>query len=152
MDMNDLWKKFEAHRRRAENSGIGFELTFEQWLGKWVESGKLAERGCHKGEYVMSRRGDTGPYAIGNVFIQSAEGNVSDAQKGKLKGPQTEEHIKKIRDYRTGKSHSADTRKKIRDTIKNKPKKECPHCHISCSAGNFSRWHGDQCKRKGIGK
>ena len=67
---------FEKHRRAfrmqrwtAGRRGIKFYLTFEQWLSIWINSGHLHERGRRKDQYVMSRIGDVGPYAINNVAI-----------------------------------------------------------------------------------
>jgi len=150
MDMKKLKYAFECHRRRAENSGIGFELTFDEWLDEWVKSGKLAERGCHKGEYVMSRRGDIGPYKIGNIFIQTHANNIRDAHKDKTTSDATR---KKISDTHTGVKkgpHTKDAKKKMSDAKKNKPKIECPHCNNSYYPGNFTNWHGDKCKFKPI--
>lgn len=48
-----------------------------------------------------------------------------------LKAPKSEEH-----------------KKKLSATMKNKPKITCPYCKKSCSSGNYSRWHGDNCKSR----
>jgi hypothetical protein len=71
------------HKSRAKRRGIAFNLTFDQWLSIWIDSGKLHLRGRGAGKYCMSRIGDAGPYEIGNVFIQSFEGNSSDGHKGR---------------------------------------------------------------------
>lgn len=70
-----LRKKFKNQRSGATWRGISFELTFEEWLNIWVDSGHLHERGPRKGQYVMARFGDKGPYAIGNVRIITVEEN-----------------------------------------------------------------------------
>jgi hypothetical protein len=69
---------FEYQRWYARSKGRGFELTYEQWLEIWQASGHLHERGPYKGQYVMARFGDKGPYAIGNVEIITAEQNHKD--------------------------------------------------------------------------
>src|SRR5215472_6042820 len=58
---------FVVQRADAKRRGIAFSFTFEEWLAVWQQSGKWAERGHRKGQYVMARFGDIGPYAIGNV-------------------------------------------------------------------------------------
>lgn len=47
----------------------------------WNESGKWEKRGTGAGKYVMARRGDVGPYSVGNCFICSFEQNVLDGRK-----------------------------------------------------------------------
>ncbi len=75
---------FPKHLRLAYNSqrctagrrGIDWQLTKTQWLQIWVQSGHLHERGNRKGQFVMARLNDTGPYALGNIGIQPVEDNV----------------------------------------------------------------------------
>jgi hypothetical protein len=69
---------FEFQRWDAGRRGIGFELSYEQWLDIWQKSGHLDERGPRKGQYVMARIGDNGSYAVGNVEIITAEQNHKD--------------------------------------------------------------------------
>jgi hypothetical protein len=80
VDLKDALKKYKNHCGRAKYRRIKMELTFEEWLDIWVSSGHWHERGSKTGQYVMSRVGDKGNYAIGNVFIQLATQNSSDAQ------------------------------------------------------------------------
>ena len=67
--MTTLKRRYIEHRFNAKARGIEFCLTFEEWKRLWVESGKLDQRGARRGQYVMARHGDQGPYAIGNVRI-----------------------------------------------------------------------------------
>ena len=71
-------QRFNQHRRAAKQRGVAFELSFDDWMRIWRDSGKWGQRGCGSGKYVMSRRGDVGAYAVGNVFIQSFEANVTE--------------------------------------------------------------------------
>lgn len=70
------WHQYCQHRGNAEKGGIGFLLTYGEWLQIWEASGHLHERGCRKGQYVMARTGDKGPYAVGNVRITTVEDNL----------------------------------------------------------------------------
>lgn len=72
-------RAYYFQRRAAEARGIAFNLTFEQWLSIWVESGHFEKRGRGAGKYVMSRRGDEGAYEVGNVFIQPFAANVGES-------------------------------------------------------------------------
>ena len=47
-----------------------------------------------------------------------------------------------------GKQHNEKTRAKLSARAKNRVIKECPHCNVSCSGSNFTRWHNDNCKYK----
>lgn len=73
---------FNCQRQNAKARGIGWELTLWQWWQIWNLSGKWDQRGRGQG-YVMCRRGDVGPYAVGNVFIAPARENSSDKPQKK---------------------------------------------------------------------
>lgn len=78
--MNEF-KKYTWHRGNAKKRNIPFLLTFEEWWDIWQKSGHWEERGTKKGQYCMSRYNDTGPYAVGNVFIQLHSQNSSDGNQ-----------------------------------------------------------------------
>jgi hypothetical protein len=78
-----FWVKYYTHRSNAKKSGIPFLLTFEEWFWIWYDSGHLHERGCRKGQYVMARYGDKGPYAVGNVRVITHAENQAEANVGK---------------------------------------------------------------------
>jgi hypothetical protein len=71
---------FGRQRFNAKTRGIGWELTFWEWWTIWQQSGHWEQRGRGNG-YVMCREGDSGPYAVGNVFIATAAKNSSDGQR-----------------------------------------------------------------------
>lgn len=79
-------------------------------------------------------------------------GPMTDEHKKKLSGPKTDEHRKKISDARLGKSwgytHSAETKNKMSEWQKGIPKEKvvCKHCGKEVSKMNYSRWHGVKCK------
>ena len=76
---------YTTHKHHAKLRGIPFLLTFEEWCAIWRESGKFAERGHCKGQYVMARAGDAGPYAVGNVRITTVSDNHAEAWELKPK-------------------------------------------------------------------
>jgi hypothetical protein len=78
-----LITKYKRQKKSAEKRGIEFILTYNDWLAIWMKSGKLDKRGRHKGNYVMCRKNDSGPYAVGNVFIATTSDNVKEAHKTK---------------------------------------------------------------------
>ena len=82
--MNDIprgaRRKYGEHKRSAQQRGIPFLLSFEQWWRIWQKSGHWDQRGA---TYVMSRPMDTGPYAVGNVAIVTSARNAADRDKRK---------------------------------------------------------------------
>jgi hypothetical protein len=64
---------FAQHKANAKTRGIGFELTFEQWMEWWGED--LPKRGRGPLDLQMCRKGDAGPYALGNIYKGTAREN-----------------------------------------------------------------------------
>jgi hypothetical protein len=81
MNNNSHWQAFRAQRAQAKHRKIEWKLAFWEWLQIWEESGHLYERGVKKGDYVMSRPGDVGAYAAGNVRIVPCETNNAEAAR-----------------------------------------------------------------------
>jgi hypothetical protein len=71
-----------SHQRTAAMGarGIEWKLTLPEWWTIWTLSGHWHERGVGRG-YHMCRRGDVGPYVVGNVFIAPGVENLSAATK-----------------------------------------------------------------------
>lgn len=104
-------KKYQEHKGRARRCNIAFLLSFEEWFKIWKESGHLHERGSRRGQYVMARFNDIGPYAIGNIKIITTEKNVSEANLGKEFTPS---HKLRIGRAHLGMKRSTETRSRIR--------------------------------------
>ena len=64
------WQQFLKQRANAKRRGIGFYLTYNQWLAIWEESGFYHLRG--RGGFVMRRIDNDGAYEVGNVEIVNA--------------------------------------------------------------------------------
>lgn len=74
--------KYQQHKENARKRRIAFELTFEQWLDVWVSSGHFDERSNKTADgYVMARKGDRGPYAVGNVEIVPHRVNIAERNR-----------------------------------------------------------------------
>jgi hypothetical protein len=72
---------FNSQRSAAVCRGIPWELTLGEWWSIWQASGKWDLRGRGAGRYCMSRINDAGSYALGNVYIQTAESNSREAAR-----------------------------------------------------------------------
>lgn len=66
--------RYVEQKTQAKSRGIPWEISFEDWWTIWQESGHWEHRGS--GKYMMCRTGDSGPYSIENVRIDSATGNI----------------------------------------------------------------------------
>jgi hypothetical protein len=73
IDMQDVRKKFNAHKGGAKKRGIEFKFTFNEWWDIWKPH--WANRGRGKGQFVMCRTMDKGAYEVGNVRIDTPKGN-----------------------------------------------------------------------------
>ena len=73
--MVEARRKFANQRFRAAKRGIDWHLTFEEWWEIWRKSGQWEKRGSKRGQYVMARHWDAGPYAVWNVDIQLCSDN-----------------------------------------------------------------------------
>lgn len=67
---------YARHKDNAKRRGIAWEFTFATWWAKWERSEKWDKRGNKKGQYVMARISDSGPYATDNTHIVRSEANA----------------------------------------------------------------------------
>lgn len=68
---------FQAQRHNAMTRGIPWQINLGDWWRVWKESGHWQSRGRCLGQYVMGRKGDVGPYEVGNVYITTCSANCS---------------------------------------------------------------------------
>jgi hypothetical protein len=68
--------RYVMHRENAARRGVPFLLTFDEWWRIWEPH--WLRRGCGRGDLVMARHGDSGPYAVGNVEIITQAQNIKD--------------------------------------------------------------------------
>ena len=78
MDQN--LKRFKEQKSAAKQRGIEWRLEYWEWLQIWIDSDHLEERGIRKGQWVMSRPGDVGPYSADNVRIVLRETNTAETR------------------------------------------------------------------------
>jgi hypothetical protein len=139
-------RRFNEQRNIARQRDIQFLLSFNEWVTIWNNSGYWDQRGRGVGKYCMSRKGDTGPYSIDNVFIQLSTQNTKDAFSDIDKlinaNKKRSEKTKGI-----SKPHkSVEHGKKISESLKNQIKYSCHNCNKLFGIGNLKRWHNDNCK------
>jgi hypothetical protein len=74
-----LYVAYAQQRSGARIRVIDWLFTFETWLAWWEATGCLPGRGRRRGQFVMARNGDTGPYSPENVHLSTQEGNSTEA-------------------------------------------------------------------------
>jgi hypothetical protein len=72
---------YRDQKQAARKRGIPFLLSFEEWDTWWREqagANYLQKRGCFRGQLVMARLGDEGPYSLSNIKCITCEQNSSE--------------------------------------------------------------------------
>src|SRR6266436_2773794 len=119
--LGDCRNKFSKHRTQAGQRGVPFLMTFDEWMEIWMDSGHWHERGLKRGQYVMARFGDKGPYSIDNVRIILGIENTKEGHCGKIRPESTRQKISdkaKGNKRWLGKKHSDETKRKQSDARK----------------------------------
>jgi len=89
---------FTKQRHKAKTRGIEFNFTFEEWCSWWEANlgpDWPVKRGRKLGQYVMARKGDSGPYRADNVLCITAQENVK--MSFELRGILPREPAKRVR-------------------------------------------------------
>jgi hypothetical protein len=106
--MDPAKRKWYDQRQNARRRGIKWDLPFDTWMKIWMDSGHWHERGVKTpGSYVMSRKGDQGPYSVDNVEIKTNRENLSEGNVGRAStaSPVTCLHCKYVYQNRTFVQH-----------------------------------------------
>lgn len=64
-DIRRWLRAYHVQKCRAKYRGIGWELTFHQWLTWWGDD--IHRRGTGSDQLQMQRVADTGPYRLDNI-------------------------------------------------------------------------------------
>ena len=139
MDLKDMKKKYGAHRNSAKQRNIPFLFTFEEWCRVWIDSGHWEERGNKtQDQYVMARKGDTGPYSVDNVDIKTNRENCIEGNAGRTK---TAEARAKMAAAKLGKPQMKRTPEWIaKISASNKGQKRSAECRANNAAAQRARY------------
>ncbi len=78
--MNNIISKarFRDQRKAAAKRGIAFNLTYEQWYNWYLSQGvdKNIRQGKDGNCWCMCRFNDSGPYELGNIYLDTNSNNV----------------------------------------------------------------------------
>lgn len=84
--------KYHNARYCAKERGIEWLFTYDTWVEWWGDD--ITRRGPRRGQLVMARNGDLGPYHPDNVRKATSSENCSEGTLGK---PRSEEFKAKCR-------------------------------------------------------
>lgn len=114
---DNLYKAFLQQKSNAEDRGIPFLLSYEEWLKFWQDSGHLPDRGKRANQYCMARYGDIGPYVLGNIKIITNSENCSEGSS------YTRSAVTKHRMHLAmkGRVRTAEHQKNLTASLQNKP-------------------------------
>lgn len=62
-----LERAYHAQWRRSQRRGIGWHISWPEWLAWWQATGRLDQRGQGPDLYVMARRDMTEDYTMDNI-------------------------------------------------------------------------------------
>jgi hypothetical protein len=62
----------------ADQRGIEWELTADEWWGWWCVGNRWEHRGRRQHGFVMARFGDKGPYRLDNIFCSTLSRNMQE--------------------------------------------------------------------------
>jgi len=94
LKLKQMKKAYSRQKSNAKQRNIQWLFTFEEWMYKWLESGKWEQRGRQKHQYVMCRYRDEGAYSYFNTKIDTADNNNKEANYYKWKD---HEYVEKVR-------------------------------------------------------
>ena len=71
----EFYWAFCAQANAARSRRIAWEFTLPDWWAWWTKDNRWVRRGRKSHQLCMARCRDTGPYAPGNVFPATPQGN-----------------------------------------------------------------------------
>lgn len=102
------------------------------------------ENRLKQSEYCKGTIGRTGDYH--KPKSEQHRLNLSASLFGRKRDAFTIEHRKNISKANLGKVKSPEHLKNLSNSLKNQTRYICPHCAITATSANITRWHGDKCK------
>ena len=119
----------EQHSRIL--STVGTSGQFKVGRTSWNKG--IARTPEEKKKMSVARTGvKTGRTA--DTFTSEWRANISNSKKGKPT-------------WNKGIGHSDDAKQLMSLKAQARTKKTCPHCNTQTSPGNYTRWHGDNCRQ-----
>jgi len=77
---------FRQQKASARRRGLRFEFTYDEWVAWWqhhLGDDWMSKKGCRRGQYVMARFKDKGPYTWSNTKCILSEDNHIEYNKNR---------------------------------------------------------------------
>lgn len=84
--------QYHNARYCAKERNIDWQFTYDTWIEWWGDD--IVNRGPYKGQLVMARNGDIGPYHPDNVTKKTCNENCSEGNKGKIVSEATKNKLR----------------------------------------------------------
>lgn len=108
----------------------------KEWANLIVENGITG--GYNSAAYTDAAKIKKGKKLKGRQYSAETLEKMSNSKKGLQAGDKNPMY---------GKSHSTESKKLQRNKALSREKLVCEHCGTICSSNNFTRWHGNNCKK-----
>lgn len=149
------YKMVHALWRMCNSLNAGYKINARTYTTSKEQQSWIMSNVGHDGQFKMGRptwnkgvprtsevksaisKANTGMKTgrTSNTFTPEWKENISNSKKGKPT-------------WNKGVPHSDDTKRLQSEIAKNRTKKTCLYCNTETSPGNYTRWHGDNCRAK----
>lgn len=92
------YEAYCVQKQDAKKRGVAWEFNLPAWWAWWQIDGNWMRRGNRRGQLLMARYRDLGPYRPDNVFCTTPSGNMRDRDRAKTSEFQKEAHARRVKD------------------------------------------------------
>ena len=87
-----FYVQYANAKRCAKDRNIDWQFTYDTWEAWWGED--ITKRGPYKGQLVMARHNDVGPYHPNNVKKITSSENLAEAMTHRVFSEETREKMR----------------------------------------------------------
>lgn len=134
---NQNWKK-----RPPASSEYCKLKSLDSQQRKWINDG-ITERFTQNYQYYI----DNG-YSYGRLPLSEEWRNnisINSPSKGTTRSQSFKDNI---REKNTGRKFTQEHKQNLKLSSKTRPRVTCEHCGLQMITANYTKWHGDKCKKK----
>lgn len=138
----------EQAKKQHANGGIRpKDFVFSEESRKKMSKGRKGKKNTP--EHIEKQRASLLATYKSEGYVNPNKGRKC-SEETKRKISETHADVNGDKNPMFGKCHSSKTKEKQREKALVLPKIVCEHCGTASNPGNFSRWHGENCKHRAI--